>query len=629
MIMIPNRKVVYWLLLPVLVVMLSGMEMAYSQEQALPDLVISSITYSPLVPATSDWITATVTVKNDGASSAPASTVWLQFNDENKPTTHNIPSLDPGETYQFQRIDKILSFGKHYIRATADWNQDMEESNEENNTTFVVVYVSKHNRTDLIVETLTHAPQNPTNYDNITITAIVRNIGPLNAPASTLEINIGSEATPETYAIPALAPLETYQVQRQVKLDPGTYLVTATADINEEVDESQEANNTLTDTIEVSPLYIADLIVETLSHSPMNPFTEDIVTLTAVVKNLGNLPATTSILALIIDSEITTFTLPVIEPDGIFEIQMDKNFPMAGTYLVTAVADSGGDVPELYEDNNTKEDSITVRWSGPDLIVASLTHSPMNPTIHDTIVITAVVENIGDHETTSSTLSILVGDETEPQEYEVPGLAPGETFPVDRMVSFHDPDVYPVTAAADSLNAVDEPYEDNNIAEDVLDVVLPILPDYIVSGITPSEENPNTSETFTITVEVKNIGLADSGSTSTLSILAGDELIPTFYEIPALDIGTTFTVQRNLVFMENLSYLITATADVDDVIFEIYEDNNTGTFDIFIGSIFAKLKDYLLGRVDLTAPEKKVADANKDGKIDMADLLYLLIIGRT
>jgi subtilase family serine protease len=179
------------------------------------------------------------------------------------------------------------------------------------------------------------------------------------------------------------------------------------------------------------------------------------------------------------------------------------------------------------------------------------------------------------------------------------------------------------------MNDVEEPYEENNTAEDVIDVVLPILPDLVITGITPSEENPDTSETFTITVEVKNIGLMDAASTSTLAILAGDELVPTFYEIPALDIGTTFTVQRSLVFMEISSYLITATADADDQIFEIYEDNNTNTLDIFIGSIFAKLKDYLLGRIDLTALEKKVADANKDGKIDMADLVYLLIIGRT
>ena len=121
--MIPHRKIVYWFLLPALVVMLLGMELAYSQEQGVPDLVISSITYTPLVPAPPDWITVIVTVKNDGASSSPASTAWLQFNEEKHPTTHNIPALEPGETFQFQRVDKILSYGKHYITAIADWEE--------------------------------------------------------------------------------------------------------------------------------------------------------------------------------------------------------------------------------------------------------------------------------------------------------------------------------------------------------------------------------------------------------------------------------------------------------------------------------------------------------------------------
>jgi subtilase family serine protease len=624
--MLPIRKVSCSLLLLSLVGLLYGMGMAYSQQ---PDLIISSITYSPPLPHPSDWITFTVVVKNIGNAPSLASTARVTLDGKDE-TLHDIPALSPGETYQFQRIDKNVAFGKHTCTAYADWNNVVDESNEDNNEKTIIVYVAKKDTYDLIVETLIHTPQNPTNYDTITITAIVRSIAPLTPTTSTLEIKIDGEATPAYYTIPPLAPMETFQVERQVKLDPGIHSVLATADFYDVVDESFEDNNTATDSIDVSPLYIADLVVETLSHSPMNPFTEDMVTLTAVIKNQGNIPATTSTLALIIDSEVTSLTLPVIEPDGIYEIQVVKNFPIAGTYPVTAVADSGGDIPELYEDNNTKEDSITVRWSGPDLVVTSLTHSPMNPTIHDTIVISAVVQNIGDHAVdTTSTLSILVGDETEPQEYEAPSLAPGEMFPVQRMIGFHDPGMYPVTAAADSLDVVAEPYEDNNIAQDVLDVVLPILPDYIVSSITPSEENPDTSETFTITVEVKNIGLADATSTSVLAILAGDELVPSLHIIPALDMGTTFTVQRSLVFTENISYLITGTADVDDQIFEIYEDNNTTTFDIFIGSIFAKLKDYLLGRVDLTAPEKKVADANKDGIIDMADLLYLLIIGRT
>ncbi|MBN1902424.1 hypothetical protein JW926_13950, partial [Candidatus Sumerlaeota bacterium] len=417
---------------------------------------------------------------------------------------------------------------------------------------------------------------------------------------------------------------------RQVVLsEAGSYLVTATADVLQELMEWDEINNIATDMINVEAPPIADLVVDTLTHTPEKPFLGDLVSIKAVVKNMGWLEATSSTLSLLVDSDLIDYPVPPLAPGAVFEIQQDEIYTTPGVYMAMAIADADDVVVEFSEDNNVKEDSFFVKKPGPDLEVTSIAHDLMNPTVHDMVTITAIVENTGNVAITSPTVATIQGEnELNPHEFAIPALAPGETAQIEALINFHDPGTFVVTATADAGNLIEESYEDNNTAEETVTVILPILPDLVITGVTPSEDNPDTSETFTITVEVKNIGLLDAGSTSTLSILAGDELTPAYYEIPSLDIGTTFTVQRTLIFMENISYLITATADVDDLIFEIYEDNNTTTSDVFIGSIFARLKDYLLGRVELTTGEKKAADANKDGKIDMADLVYLMITGR-
>ena len=54
-------------------------------------------------------------------------------------------------------------------------------------------------------------------------------------------------------AVPALAPGETFQVQRQTTLPPKNYRNTATADFTGVVPESSETNNTTIDNYTVSP----------------------------------------------------------------------------------------------------------------------------------------------------------------------------------------------------------------------------------------------------------------------------------------------------------------------------------------------------------------------------------------
>ena len=107
---------------------------------------------------------------------------------------------------------------------------------------------------DLRIESLTHSPEIPTTADTITFTAVVKNIGPETAGQSTLALKVGGETIPETYPVPSLNPGEKHTVQRQENLSVAQrYRNTATADFNDDVNESNETNNQKIDEYRVVP----------------------------------------------------------------------------------------------------------------------------------------------------------------------------------------------------------------------------------------------------------------------------------------------------------------------------------------------------------------------------------------
>lgn len=599
----------------------------YVSKKNKPDLVVDMLDHEPTNPTTIDTITIYAKVKNVGPDPATTSTLAIKVGDESTPMTYTVPPLGPAAEYTVEREVLLSTPGSYIIEVTADYDDDVNESNEENNTKSDTIDIVEPMLPDLVVDVLEHAPANPRTIDTITITAVVKNIGHIPADASTLEIKIGDEAIPATYPIPELDVDSTFTVQREIVLSvPGTYEVMATADVNNDVIEWFETNNTKTDSIEVNYPQQPDLIVETLEHSPALVTTIRIVTIKSVVKNAGYVDATTSTLSLNVDngSGLTTYTVPTLPPGATFEVERQETFPIAGTYHVMAIADVNDDAAEFYEDNNTKEDIIECIESGPDLVVSTLNHSPANPTTFDLITITAVVENAGEQIASTSTLSLQVGDET-PVTYEVPPLAPTETFNIEREISLPTPGIYQVTAIADADSNVAEMFEDNNTAQDSIETALPIIPDIAIINMEYEPNLPLINQATTITVELANIGLAEATST-TLWLLVGDELTPASYEIPPMDVGTSITIQREIIFTVAGTYIITATADVFDVILELDEANNIDSIEIPVfESLFKTIKDYLLGKITLTPIEKIVLDVNQDGYLDAGDMILLLL----
>jgi len=585
---------------------------------------VDSIINDPEFPITGDTITITVVVKNIGNETATTSTLELDVEGEAAPTTFTIPILDPDETCQVQ-LQVVKNIADTYtVTGTADLDNDVEESDESNNIA-LHEFTVREPGPDLIVDSLTHTPTNPTTLDPVTVIAVVKNLGDSVASTSTLEIKVNDDAT--TYSIPLLAPMETFEVQRALGLLPVLhYNVLATADLDEEVLESIEDNNTATDEFDVVEPPKPDLVVNSLNHTPSDPTTVDTITITAVVKNIGEASASTSTLEIDVEGDAATYKIPPLAPDETFEMERQLNLPVPNTYQVTATADLDDDIDESNENNNITTDSITVvEPPKPDLIVSSLTHTPSDPTTLDTITITAIVKNIGEAQAGPSTLEINVEGDATPTTYSVPALDPQETYQVQREINLSPADTCEVAATADLNNDVEESDESNNTAQDTIVVSEPLLPDLMITSLEYTPDTAFTSETITISVEVLNVGNA-SCSTSTLTILVAGDIVPYSFEIPPLDAGTTISVEQDVVFTEVGSYLVTATADAEDEILESDETNNSDTIEILVYSNDEiKLKEYLLGMIALTEEELEFYDINKDGIVDIADLVSLFL----
>jgi subtilase family serine protease len=551
----------------------------FTVTQALPDLVISSLTHSPASPSTVDSMTFTAIISNQGGAAAGASTMTLAVGGESTPASYSIPQLSPGASFTITR-QELLDVAQSYMNtATADSDDDVAESNENNNITTDTFTVTQAN-VDLIISSLTHVPLNPTTVDTMTFTAIITNQGNATAGASTMTLAVGGESTPASYSIPELDPGDTFTITRQELLDVAqSYMNTATADSNSDVTESNESNNVTTDTFTVTQAS-PDLVVTSLAHAPLNPTTVDTMTFTAIITNQGNATAGASTLTLAVGGESTpaSYSIPELDPGDTFTITRQELLDVAQSYQNTATADSNGDVTESNESNNVTIDTFTVTQANVDLIVSSLTHEPLNPTTVDTMIFTAIITNQGNATAGASIMTLAVGGESTPASYLIPELDPGDTFTILRQELLDVAQSYMNTATADSDGDVTESDESNNVTIDTFTVTY-AGPDLAIISLAHAPLNPTTVDTMTFTATISNQGNA-TASASTMTLAVGGESTPASYSIPELSPGASFTITRQELLDVAQSYQNTATADSDGDVAESDESNNV-TIDTF------------------------------------------------
>ena len=339
---------------------------------------------------------------------------------------------------------------------------------------------------DLIVDAIELDPPNPTTIDLVTFTAVVKNAGAGPAAGSTLSFKLGGETIPPTFPVPSLDPGTSFTVQRQMIFPRAMgYSATAIADINSEVDESDETNNKKIAHFQVTEPILPDLVVESLDHTPQSPDTSDTITLQMIVRNIGTLGAAASVLDLELDNfPFETIPVPALDPGTSHTIERDIRIRKFGFHPVSATADAGDLIKEIREDNNTATHQIEVKLPPmPDLVIKGIEHIPVYPTTSDTITLKTVFGNIGSDRSGTCTLSLLFEGDGTPFILDVPALDVGTTGSVDLEVAIELPGVYRVNALIDPDRIVPESNEHNNwwiLEFEVYEPVLEKLKEYLL-----------------------------------------------------------------------------------------------------------------------------------------------------
>ncbi len=313
-------------------------------------------------------------------------------------TTGPLASVGQAGYYDHQTVTvnlpTNLAPGTYYIGGIADYNNQVSESNETNNTYNVVqITVTPPPQPDL-TEYVAVSNTTIAAGGSVTIDAYDMNLGNAVSPGSTAQIYLSTDpniTTSDTVlaTVTTTGPLatvsqpgyydhQTFAVNLPGNLAPGTYYIGGIADYNNHVSESNESNNTY------------DVVAITVTPPPQPDLTEYVavnettvaaggsVVIDAYDMNIGDAVSagSTAQIYLSTDPNITTSDtvlatltttgqLSTVGQPGYYDHQtVTVNLPgnlAPGTYYIGGIADYNNHVSESNETNNTYNvASITV-----------------------------------------------------------------------------------------------------------------------------------------------------------------------------------------------------------------------------------------------------------------------------
>ncbi|GGK88779.1 CARDB domain-containing protein [Mangrovihabitans endophyticus] len=215
---------------------------------------------------------------------------------------------------------------------------------------------------DLTVTGATWSPASPTENTDVTLSATVRNVGPVQAPATSVDFKLGG-ATVGSAAVAALAAgastTVSYNAGRRAQ---GTYQLIAVVDPADAVSETNNANNTFTapDSLVVAQAPGPDLEITGITSNPANPAVGASVTFTVTVHNRGTSTAAASTTRLTIGGSTLNASTPSIAAGASAGVTLGTWTATGGGATATATADATGAVAETNENNNTLARSFVV-----------------------------------------------------------------------------------------------------------------------------------------------------------------------------------------------------------------------------------------------------------------------------
>ncbi|TCB91244.1 Secreted glycosyl hydrolase [Micromonospora zingiberis] len=144
---------------------------------------------------------------------------------------------------------------------------------------------------DLTVTNVTFAPAAPVETDPLTLTATVRNAGPLAAGATTVDFALDGTKVGQANVAALAAGASTTVSTTIAARDAGSYQLSATVDPANTVIEQDESNNgrTAASPLTVSPVASSDLVASAVTWSPGTPSAGATVSFAVTLRNQGTI----------------------------------------------------------------------------------------------------------------------------------------------------------------------------------------------------------------------------------------------------------------------------------------------------------------------------------------------------
>lgn len=440
-----------------------------------PDLVISELSHTPADPTTLDLVTIKAVVANEGTTPSASCVLSIKAGGETFPERYNVPVLAPGASHTVTRVVDFFNLPiGFFIKAVADVDDDVQELDENNNEDSYVLMINNPPLPDLVIQSLSHLPANPTTVDPVTLMAVVANEGTTASASCILTFKVGGETFPKRFNIPPLDPGTTHTVTRVYTFTaPYAFLIKAVVDADDEIMELDEENNEESCLLHVEQAIRPDLVIHSMTHTPETPTTTETVTLKTSVSNEGTTDSEACLLTIrshYLDID-ETHTVPPLDMGTSHTFISQVMFSRTVNHRVTATVDPDDTIPELFEDNNSMQIFINVVLPPlPDLTVEELTFVPDSPLTSSTVTLSATVRNIGEMPSASTFARFSIDIIGVSYDVQVTPLDVGSTVTVDVPVMIFEPDTYNVRVEINPEGLVWESNDENNDMEIVMDV---------------------------------------------------------------------------------------------------------------------------------------------------------------
>ena len=413
----------------------------------MPDLVIHSVTWSPLEATPGSNVVFNVSIKNTGTVTTLPSRIAYYVDGVATGYT-DIGPVKPDEIIT-EKFTWPASKTYHTVEIIADATALVQEIDEKNNTRVVTLPPP-----DIIVDAISWSPEGARVGDTMTFSVTLKNQGQSDTQPCVAACSIDGE-TPVVVSYGAIPAGGTGTGTFEWVAMEGSHILSVIADNLNSTTELDESNNGKS--ISFSTL-TPDLSIGNISWRMENPLVQSDVFITVTIANSGTDTAPYSTLEYSIDgAKKVQKEVPEISAGQSAVITIKAILP-AGDHELTLRLDADTIITELDETNNAT--TFEFNTSAADLIIKSISWTPLEAAAGDNVTISASIENRGKSLAAGTVLAFTV-DDAVIGEVPLGEISVGETI-VGEYIWTIEPGLHQVGALADYGDTIVESDEDNN-----------------------------------------------------------------------------------------------------------------------------------------------------------------------